>query len=342
MEDRRNLVKKYFNEGKLPAQIFKMLRKTGVSESFVKYTIKRLRETGSIKNRPKSGRPRSARTKKLIKAVRERIRRNPERSARKLAADFQVSNTTMRRVLKNDLQLKPYKKRKLHGLTTKQREKRVKRSRALLKRHGKKSIENIIFSDEKLFVIEQHLNAQNDRIYLASFEDIPEELRTVQRFQKSSSVMVWGAVSQKGKLPLVFIEKGVKINADYYQKENLEGSLKTWAPLIHENDNWCFQQDSAPSHMAKATQGWCERECPGFIKTEEWPPSSPDLNPLDYCVWGTLEGKVNAKQHRSLDSLKRKLSLEWDKLSMKTVRAAIGAWRKRLGRVVNCNGGRFE
>ena len=41
----------------------------------------------------------------------------------------------------------------------------------------------------------RHLNAQNDRVYAAAFEDIPEQVRTVQLFQKPRSVMVCGAVS---------------------------------------------------------------------------------------------------------------------------------------------------
>lgn len=230
MESQRKLVEKYFHEGKSGATIFKELQKFGVSKTFVYYNIERLRGTGSIKDRPKSGRKRTVRTKKLIKAVRERIRRNPERSANKLASDMGKSRTTMQRILKEDLQLKPYKKRKVAGLSDKQRTARFERSKLLLKRHDEKSVENIIFSDEKFFIMERNLNSQNDRVYAVSFEDVPENLRTVHRFQSANTVMVWGAVSKKGKLPLIFIEKGVKINAKYYEKEILDGVLKIWAP----------------------------------------------------------------------------------------------------------------
>ena len=34
------------------------------------------------------------------------------------------------------------------------------------------------------------------------------------------------------------------------------------------------------------------------------------LNPLDYCIRGTLEPIVNAKQHRSLEVMKRTLIRE--------------------------------
>lgn len=42
--------------------------------------------------------------------------------------------------------------------------------------------------------------------------------------------------------------------------------------------------------------------CLKIIVQYVWPPSSPDLIPLDYFVWNSIEVKVNGKRHRSLDS----------------------------------------
>jgi len=33
--------------------------------------------------------------------------------------------------------------------------------------------------------------------------------------------------------------------------------------------------------------------CPDFIDKDAWPPKSPDLNPLDYYVWGWMLDKFN-------------------------------------------------
>src|SRR5690348_18380286 len=71
-------------------------------------------------------------------------------------------------------------------------------------------------------------------------------------------------------------------------------------------------------------------------------PSSPDLNPLDFSIWGILEAMVNAVQHRSVDSLKKHLRAEWPKLSMNQIRTSIASWRRRLQAVVNKRGSRFE
>jgi len=42
----------------------------------------------------------------------------------------------------------------------------------------------------------------------------------------------------------------------------------------------------ASTHTARATQNWLQTNYPDFIVKDQWPPNSPDLNPLDYHVWG--------------------------------------------------------
>ncbi|CAF2866706.1 unnamed protein product [Rotaria sp. Silwood2] len=190
----------------------------------------------------------------------------------------------MRRILHIDLGLKAYKTRKLHGLSGKQITARLERCKVLLARHDADDVQKIVFSDEKMFVAEQKYNAQNDRIYALSIEDIPENVRTVQRFQKSSSIMIWGAIFYSGKISLKFVEKGVKINAKHYRDEILESTLKPNISTLYPDDQWIFQQDSAPDHRAKSMQQWLARNCPNVISSKEWPPSSPDLNPLDFSL----------------------------------------------------------
>ena len=78
---------------------------------------------GTLENRKITGRVRSVRTKKFIEAVRQRIRRKSQRSARKMATQMKCSATYMRRVLKEDLKTRPYKKRRTNYLTAKQKKK---------------------------------------------------------------------------------------------------------------------------------------------------------------------------------------------------------------------------
>ena len=42
---------------------------------------------------------------------------------------------------------------------------------------------------------------------------------------------------------------------------------------------------------------------------------SPDLNPLDYTLWGVLENKTNATSHPNISSPKTAMEEEWNKMS---------------------------
>jgi len=70
---------------------------------------------------------------------------------------------------------------------------------------------------------------------------------------------------------------------------------------------WVFQQDSAPVHKAKTTQGWLQRKLLAFISAENWPSGSPDLNPLDCKLSAVLEDMACQKRQKNLESLKRTL-----------------------------------
>ena len=192
---------------------------------------------------------------------------------------------TMRRLVAGDLPMPPYKMqtRQLLGAAT--NAKRLARSRLLRGKLRDGTLRNIVFSDEKVFTVHVSFNHPNNRVLSRGRQSIPEDHRRVYRTQKPASVMVWAAVSESGRPPLVFIPQGVKINRDVYIRDILEGSLKPWAQKQFRGQHWTFQQDGATSHTARETQQWCQNNCPGFLSEEEWAPSSPDLNPLDVSLW---------------------------------------------------------
>jgi len=47
-----------------------------------------------------------------------------------------------------------------------------------------------------------------------------------------------------------------------------------------------FQQDGAPAHRSRHTVAHLRSNVSEFIEPENWPPNSPDINPVDYAVWG--------------------------------------------------------
>jgi inhibitor of nuclear factor kappa-B kinase subunit alpha len=198
------------------------------------------------------------------------------------------------------------------------------------------------FSDEKCFRVEEILNAQNDRVYAVRFESIPEKYRFVPRYQNKPAVMIFGAVSKKGKFPLHFVESNETVTAEYYETRILGPIVKDHGMAMFQGQRFVFQQDNAPAHRSKRCQQWCRRELPEFVSADEWPPMSPDLNPMDYSMWGVLEASVAARNVKSLHRLRRVVQEEWDKMPMTIVRAAIDSWPSRIRRCIRKRGGRFE
>eukprot|EP00298_Acanthocystis_sp_HF-20_P028672 c7473_g1_i1.p1 GENE.c7473_g1_i1~~c7473_g1_i1.p1 ORF type:complete len:354 (+),score=38.39 c7473_g1_i1:160-1221(+) len=339
----RVLVMSLWKQKKTHKEILKAVGPSKISLRTVQRYTKRFSENGGIKDKQRSGRPRSVRTKKFLKALRESFRRNPQRSQKKLSQKYKCSPSTIQNAIKQDLEFRPFKKKKVPFVTTKARLKRMERSKDLSKRHDfNDNIDKVLFSDEKLFTIEEKHNPQNVRVYGATFSDIPDTKKFVSRQQHPKSVMVWAGVSCQGFTELVFIPEGVKINAQSYKKLVLIPHVLPLTEKMFNGENWCFQQDSAPAHKSKVVQKWLTENIPSFVHHNEWPPNSPDLNPMDFYVWSRLEEMVNTKRFNSVDSLKTALQRAWKKMSKEETCKAIFSVPRRLKKCVQAKGFSFE
>jgi len=72
-----------------------------------------------------------------------------------------------------------------------------------------------------------------------------------------------------------------------------------------------FQQVSAPEHHTCETIELLQCETPDFITPDLWPPNCPDLNRMDYRIWGVLQERVYWKSVKNVDELKRHLVEAW-------------------------------
>ena len=75
-------------------------------------------------------------------------------------------------------------------------------------------------------------------------------------------------------------------------------------------DFFIYQLDSAPAHRAKDTIALMRRETPSFIG----PANSPDLNPVDYRIWGLIQERVYQTAIRNIDELNERLRVVWEEL----------------------------
>ena len=65
----------------------------------------------------------------------------------------------------------------------------------------------------------------------------------------------------------------------------LEEKVLPWVQEVVGEQKVTLQQDGGTSHTANSVQAWCRCNFKGFWEKELWPPSSPDLNPMDFGLW---------------------------------------------------------
>jgi hypothetical protein len=312
--------------------------------------IRKINVTGSAARRVGSGRPKTVRTAVNIHLIEQLICSPPNvprshKSPRAIEREFAISRSSIRRIIKLDLGFHIFKRIPVQFLTDEAKAKRLQRSKLLLERFPtERSVRRIWFTDEKIFTVSPPRNAQNDRVYSHAAEKchVVADRLLFQRSHFSKSVMVSVGVSRMGKTGIVFVEPGAKINSAYYCHQLLGNGLFPAIRDICGHHNWVLQQDGAPSHRAAKTVEFLHQEHVQFIEPDLWPPNSPDLNPVDYAVWGALEQQVYQHQIRDLTHLKEIIRVEWGKLSLRFVTRSINQWQRRLACVIQENGGHIE
>jgi len=106
--------------------------------------------------------------------------------------------------------------------------------------------------------------------------------------------------------------------------------------LLHQQllpaicDFFTFQHDNAPAHRARETVQLLTCETPDFIAPALWPANSPDLNPVDYQIWGKLQERVYHSRIHDVDQLKSRLIEEWEHFHQVFIDEAIRQWRPQL------------
>ncbi|KAF2357761.1 hypothetical protein FHG87_011483 [Trinorchestia longiramus] len=157
-------------------------------------------------------------------------------------------------------------------------------------------------------------------VWCKNIENIHAEQRISFQSQKPASVMVLASVTSCGqKTPLVFIEQGVKVNLHVYILGDVDGYSGSMGDKTFGDSGVTLQQNGATSHTTKLVHSFCKDNFKGFLSKELWPPSSPDLNPMEFGVGSILEQKACIISHRNINSLKRSVVKCCDKIDSATL-----------------------
>lgn len=307
--------------------------------------INKLVQTGTTDRAKGSGRPRTARTADNITEVDDVIASQEDQpgthqSQRKISRKLGISRWAVQNIIEKDLKLKPFKRICSSRKTPNIKQKRKTRSRKLLDKFSRDEVKRIVFTDEKDFSLEIPINKKNDVVYGAKKSDIPLSRLYHEENRFSKKVMVSAGVSWNGKTRIHFINTNtVKVNADRYLTL-LENDLLPDCRALHRGGEFIFQQDGATSHTANKTQRYLSNQNINFIKKLEWPPMSPDLNPMDYAIWPALRELVYFQRTVPFteEELIQKIEESWNLITIELIRNSISSWKRRLRDVIVAGG----
>lgn len=314
-------------QGTRPAQIARELKR---SKHFVTTALHREEETGSQHDRPHTGRPKkttpsvSRRIVGLARGKRHRSTRSVSKIAkRRRIAD--VSHVTVRKILK-EADLHPFHRRVKPRLSDRQKQERVRFAR----QNGNRDWTNVVFTDEKKFVLFDIPNRHNDVVWAGDPSEVPD----VEVEKWKVVVHAWGAISHHGQISLVFYTPPLTA-VNYCQI--LQNNFLSDVAGVFGEEEFVFQQDGAPCHTAASTQRWLQDNVPNFLDKDTWPANSPDLNPIER-IWAILVEKLESRRPRTTEGFKKVIREEWQKLSLGTIQAVIAGQGNKMRAVVQSRG----
>lgn len=301
-----------------------------VCRRYMRDLVRKFETTFSVKDAPRSGKPQSLNDEQKLDVLVDQIE-NPSQSVRQTGEKHGISKDTVQRLLKKH-KFHPYKIKLVQELNEDDYDRRLEFCEEMETMINGEAdlLDRICFSDESTFFLNGLVNRHNCRYW--STEN-PHEFREAHT-QYPQKLNVWCGIM------------GDSIIGPYFIPGNLNGEMyldllqDVVVPAIEEiaanNDDIepIFQQDGAPPHFALIVRNYLDAAFPGsWIGRRgaiEWPPRSPDMNPLDYFLWGHLKSKVYKTQPTDIEDLRQRIIEECAKITPTMLRNVREAFTDRL------------
>lgn len=139
------------------------------------------------------------------------------------------------------------------------------------------------------------------------------------------------------------------VNRETYSQMLVDNILPELHRYHLDSLDLCYQHDGAPPHIPLEVRQCLDENFNSWIgrlagerKILDWPPRSPDLNMIDFFLWGVLQHKVYQETHESIDAVTNAVVQEANEITQETLERVQHNLIKRLHKCIEQNGGLFE
>lgn len=148
------------------------------------------------------------------------------------------------------------------------------------------------------------------------------------------SVMFCGGICFNGRTELVPVRVR-SMNADYYLENIVVEHVMPFMSFV--GPNFLFMQDNARPHIARQVIDYINAV---DIPLMEWPPYSPDLNPIEH-VWDALKRKIRCHTPvpANHNQLVEAVIVEWESIPQDIIKNLISSMPRRIHAVIRSRGG---
>lgn len=306
------------------------------SEKTIRECFRKFKETGSVHDRERSGRPSIDEDEKIEELFTE----IPTTSLRSASNQLDIPYSTLREHLKRDIGMKPYHVSMVQTLYPSDEAARIAMSLEFKQRiiDDRNYLNNLFFSDEATFHVNGRVNRHNSIIW---GRNNPHAIHEVPI--KSPSVCVWAGIYHDRIIGPYFFESTVK--ADDYS-EMLRVFAIPEMKRLRRFSRTIFMHDGAPSHWANKTKNflisnfgdrWIGNNGP-----LHWAPRSPDMTPMDFYFWGHIKSLVQQQSPTNISDLRTAIQQAFRQVSPSHLKSAFESFQKRLDLCLSVGGGHFE
>ncbi len=175
---------------------------------------------------------------------------------------------------------------------------------------------------------------ENDFYFDCDTEEIPDEVRYLLLEKFPPKLMVWMAISSRGRSSVYFVPSKLGVNREIYIKECINKRLVPFIKKHHSDGNYIFWPDLAPAHYAIDTQNAMNRLNIKFIPKNLNPPAVPQLRPIE-SFWAIYKQAIyeNGWSANTPEELRKRATKVLRKFKPELWRNLMRGVKKRFRRV---------